>query len=353
MKIFRMVALLSVAALMAAGCAGVSSGSDSGSDTQGSSSAKESSGLPVALPWDKARDQLRGSLKGKTVAYVPISLQFDLTALWSSQFRDVFENLGATYVEDDPASDVDTQIRMIESRINDNVDVLIIQNPDVGVLTQQVTEAHAKGIYVISVNVQGTQSSDAYVGADYVAMADGLAKRMVADCKAKGKKKVAIISGFGTDSNSIQADAGWTPVFKAAGMDVVSKQQSNYDPTKANQIATAVLQQHPDLCGFAVIFDVTALGVAEAVDSAGQKGKVGIYNFDASRVWCDALKKGDVTAGVAYNASGIAVAAAYEAQALLLKDGKAGSERVMGFVPHTIVDAKNVDNVPGACYGKS
>lgn len=349
MKILRTSAVLAAAALMTAGCTGVSTGSDSDSGT----SASESGGLPVAVPWDEARDQLRGSLEGKTVAYVPISLQFDLTALWSSQFREVFENLGAEYIEDDPASDVDTQIRMIESRINDNVDVLIIQNPDVGVLSQQVTEAHSKGIYVISVNVQGTQSSDAYIGADYVAMADSLARRMVADCEAKGQKEIAIISGFGTDSNSIQADAGWTPVFEDAGMDIVSDQQSNYDPTKANQIATAVLQQHPNLCGFAVIFDVTALGAAEAVDSAGLKGKVGIYNFDASRVWCEALKAGDVTAGVAYNASGIAVAAAYEAQALLLKGAEAGSERVMGFVPHTIVDAKNIDDVPGACYGKS
>jgi ribose transport system substrate-binding protein len=308
-------------------------------------------GLPVAVEGSEARSEVLDSLEGKKIAYIPVSLQFDLTAMWHQQFKSLFESLGAEYSASDPGSDVDAQIRMVDSRIDDGVDMLIIQNPDVGVLSQQVQRAHEQGIYVISVNVQGTQSSDAYVGADYTAMARDLAERMVVDCKAAGKDKVAIVSGFGTDSNSIETDRGWEPVFEKAGLKVVSKQQSNYDPSKANEIATVVLQQNPDLCGFAVVFDVTAMGVVQAVESAGKTGEVGIYNMDASRVWCEAVAEGQVTAAAAFNASGIAVAAGYAAQELFMVGAPAGSRRVMGYVPHTIADKDNYENVPGACYG--
>ncbi|MGC9667630.1 sugar ABC transporter substrate-binding protein [Planosporangium sp. 12N6] len=310
-----------------------------------------SGGLPTVVDGAKARSLVHGSVKGKKIAYIPMTLQFELTKLWGEQFRAIFGTLGAEYSQEDAKNDVDAQIRMIDSRIDDGVDMLIIQNPDVGVLSQQVRRAQEKGIYVISVNVQGNQSSDAYVGADYTAMAKDLAGRMADDCTAAGKKKVAVVSGFATDSNSIDADKGWLPVFAARGLQVVSEQQSNYDSTKANQIATAVLQQHPDLCGFAVIFDVTSLGVAKAIESAGAQSKVGVYNLDASSVWCDALADGRVTVGAAYNASGIAVAAAYAAQELFLVGNPPGSRRVMGYVPHVLVDKKNYTTAPGACYG--
>jgi len=345
-KLKILAACMAVTAVLTTGCT-----VSAGSANVVSAAESTDGGLPAAVDGVEARSMVHDSLAGKKIAYIPMSLQFDLTAMWGQQFRSLFESLGADYSESDPANNVDTEIRMIDSRIDDGVDMLIIQNPDVGVLSQQVQRAQEQGIYVISVNVQGTQSSDAYVGADHTAMAADLAERMADDCEAAGKDKVAIVSGFATDSNSISADKGWEPVFEKRGLEVVSKQQSNYDATKANEIATVVLQQHPDLCGFAVIFDVTALGVAQAVGSAGLEGKVGIYNFDASRVWCEALEEGRVTAGAAYNASGIAVAAGYAAQELFLVGAPPGTRRVMGYVPHVVADADNYENVPGACYG--
>lgn len=335
-------------ALIMTGCTVPST--DTPVNPDGNGAVTGSGGLPVAIDGSEAQQMLLGSLEGKHIAYIPMSLQFDLTKMWGQQFEALFDSMGAEFTQEDAANNVDTQIRLIDSHINDGVDVLIIQNPDAGVLSNQVQRAHERGIYVISVNVQGSLSSDAYVGANYTAMGTLLAERMVEDCKAKGQNKVAVIGGFGTDSNDIEADRGWFPVFEAAGIEVVSDQQSNYDPSRANQVATAVLQQHKDLCGFAVIFDVTALGVAQAVESAGLQDTVGVYSFDASAVWCDALREGRVTAGVAYNAPGIAVAAAYEAQALLLVGDPAGTRHVMGYVPHMIVDASNVDSAPGACY---
>lgn len=350
MKLKRMAAMLLVIGTLA-GCSTGSNGSSGGDGAEAADGGNI--GLPDVVDWETARTQLYDSLAGKTVAYVPIRLQVDLTSLWGTHLRQAFEMLGAEFLVSDPAGDMDKMVQMVDSHINDQVDMIIIQNPDSGLLSEQVKRAHEAGIYIISLNVQGNQSSDAYVGADYVAMARDLALRMVDDCQAKGANKVAVVSGFGTDSNSTMSAQGWDPVFEENDIEVVSDQQSNYDPTRANEIAATVLQQHPDLCGFIVVWDVAALGVAAAVEAAGLTGTVGIYNQDSSQLWCDALRQGLVTAGTSYHASGIGVAAAFAAQELFLVGDPAGTRSTMGFVPYTIVDSDNVDDTNSACYGAS
>ncbi|WP_275741741.1 sugar ABC transporter substrate-binding protein [Nocardioides sp. YIM 152315] len=302
---------------------------------------------------EKAREQVVSSLKGKKIAYVPIGQQFDITSLWRSRLERAFEPMGVEFSAPDAAFDTQRMTQILDSLINDKVDMIILQNPDVGVLSEQIARAQQEGIYVIAVNELGNQSPDAYVGADHVTMAADLADRMVSDCQAAGKNKIAIIDGNGTDGTSIATNEGWDPVFEEAGMDVVSTQHSRYDPAVANTIASTVLQKNPDLCGFAVNWDVTAVGVGEAIDAAGLKGKVGVYNIDASGTWCDALDKGIVTAGAAYDAAGIGTAAAMFAQQLFLLGNAPGTSHTVSFVPYTIVDESNVGTTSTACYGKS
>jgi ribose transport system substrate-binding protein len=340
--------LVCAVALMAltSACTSSSSGGDSDKGK-----AEGSAGLPVTVEVGNARDQLYAAMKGKKIAFIPTSLDTDLQKLWANDFTRTFKMLGAKLTIDDPGFDVDKMVQMVDSRINDDVDMIIVQNPDVGVLSKQVETAQKKGIYFVSINVQGAQSSDAYVGADYVAMSRDLGTRIVADCKAKGKKDVGVLNGWGTDAQSISFVQGLLPVLKEGGLNVVSNQQSDYDPDKANKIATAVLQKNQDLCAFAVVFDLTASGAAQAVKSAGLQGKVGVYNMDASASWCDGLKAGDYVAGTSYEASGISVAAAAAAQQLFLVGAPAGTTRTMAVVPHTVVDKDNVDSVQAACYG--
>lgn len=348
----RAVVVLLVAALVAA-CSTGQEDSSSDDPAEAAEGSATSRGLPVVTSNEEARNLLHGAVRGKTIAYVPIVLETDLTSLWATHLRQVFDMLGAEFIVSDPAYDLDLQVRMIDSHINDQVDVIIVQNPDVGVLSEQVQRAHEQGIYVIGINVQGNQSADAFVGADYVSIAQDLGHRIVEDCEAAGRNKVAIIDGWGTDSNSISAAEGWEPVFEEAGLEIVSKQQTNYDPARGNEVATTVLQNHPDLCAFAVVWDILALGVAEAVDAAGLRGEVGVYNFDASRTWCEALREGSVTAGGAYHGAGIGIGAGMMAQDLLLIGDEPGTRRTMAYVPHTIVDIDNVDTTSAACYGSS
>lgn len=358
-RLRRVVVAVLVATLVLASC---STGEDDvAQDTDdtvndvgdGGTTTESAGGLPEVTSNEEARGIIHGALEGKTIAYVPIVLEADLTSLWATHLQQVFDMLGAELIVTDPAYDLDLMVNQIDSHINDQVDVLIVQNPDVGVLAEQTRRAHEEGIYVVGINVQGNQSADAFIGADYVSIAQDLGHRIVEDCQAQDKNKVAIVDGWGTDSNSISAAEGWEPVFEEAGMEIVSKQQSNYDPARGNEIAATVLQNHPDLCAFAVVWDILALGVAEAVDSAGLAGEVGVYNFDASQTWCEALRDGLVTAGGAFHAAGIGIGAGIMAQDLILNGDEPGSRRTMAYVPHTIVDIDNVDETSAACYSSS
>jgi len=104
-----LAASLMTAALFLSGCTVSAS-----SANVGASAASDQAGLPVAVDGAKARSMVHDSLKGKKVAYIPMSLQFDLTAMWGQQFKSLFGSLGAEYSESDPANNVDTQIRMID-----------------------------------------------------------------------------------------------------------------------------------------------------------------------------------------------------------------------------------------------
>jgi ribose transport system substrate-binding protein len=341
-------AILSLAATLAlSGCTNGLSEQDTGG---GDSSTGGNAGLPLTVDVTDARTQLLAAVEGKQISYIPLSLNYPLNRLWGNVFKTTFEQLGANYTEDDAGGEVDKAIQFVDSRLNEGADVIIVQNPDVGVLSEQVRKGREQGTYFVSLNIQGSESSDAYVGPDFQGMAAELAQRMVADCKAKGQNKVAIVSGYGTDAQSIFTDQGWEPVFKDAGIEVVSKQQSEFLPTNANQIATTVLQQNPDLCGFAVIFDGTAIGVADAVDAAGKTGDVGVYTIGASIDTCNAITAGRITAAIDGNQEALPAAAASAVQQLLLIGDPPGTRRVMSFVGHQIVDPTTMATVPGACY---
>jgi ribose transport system substrate-binding protein len=341
-------ALALIGALAVTGCTATGMPEEGGGG--GGDASAGNAGLPLTVDVADARDQLLTAVEGKQISYIPLSLNYPLNRLWGNVFRDTFVPLGVEYTEDDAGGEVDKAIQFVDSRLNEGADVIIVQNPDVGVLSEQVRRGRDQGTYFVSLNIQGSESSDAYVGPDFVGMARDLAGRMVEDCTAKGSNKVAIVSGYGTDAQSIFTDQGWEPVFEEEGLDVVSKQQSEFLPTNGNQIATTVLQQNPDLCGFAVIFDGTAIGVADAVDAAGKTGQVGVYTIGASIDTCNAIDAGRITAAVDGNQEALPAAAAAAAQQLLLIGDPPGTRRAMSFIGHNIVDADTKATVPGACY---
>lgn len=342
MKIGTLFAPIAAAALVLSGCS-VSTGSE---DDGPSGDAV----IPASGKVAEISQLVHDSMEGVQVGWVPVGMGIPLTENWSSQLKTGLEQLGAELIMRDPNWDNAKMPDIVDGLINEDVDVLVLHNPDVGVLTSQIQRAKDEGIYVITLNMLPSQQSDAFVGGDFQAMGAALAERVVKDCSASGKSKIATIDGFGTDGASVAARDGWTSVFKDSDLEVVSEQSANYLPAEANKISTTLLQQHPDLCAIVGNFDTMMLGASQAVAQADKKGEVGVYSIDASAPACENIKNGTLTATVSYSvpAMGGTVVSLIE---LLIQSGKTpGETRSAIFMPYQIIDASNVDDIALACY---
>ena len=67
----------------------------------------------------------------------------------------------------------------------------------------------------------------------------------------------------------------------AAGrIEVVSIQSGNWEMEKANNVAAAMLSEHPDVKAILCANDNMALGAVAAIQSAGKTGQVRVVGFD-------------------------------------------------------------------------
>ena len=143
--------------------------------------------------------------------------------------------------------------------------------------------------------MMSNQLSDAYVGVDNVQSGRLIAKDIVAQCGGgKGSGKVALVQGEATAAGSAEQLQGAMEVLNAdKSIKVVSSQAADWDPNKAYQITTTVLQQHPDLCATYGFWGGMQQGAAQAVKAAGLEGKVKVYaSSDGPRADCDAVEQG-------------------------------------------------------------
>ena len=344
-------ALVAIALLLGACSTGSSSSPDSASGDDDAEATARAGVIPATIDPVGVRDLVRDTIAGKRIAFIPISNSgFHLSGQMGIEMQRVFDMLGAEFEIHDPNFDNDRMVQIIDGLINEGVDALVLHNPDVGVLTEQIRAAHEQGIYVVVVNMISNEAADVFVGADVVSMGGDIGERAAADCADAGSNKVAVIDGWGTDGFSIGANAGWDPVLEEHGLDVVARQQGQYDPGAAFDVATAILQQHPDLCAFLTNWDVMSLGVGQAVDAAGLTGTVGVYAFDASKDGCDSIASGTLTATAAYHVAGMGVAAATALQTLFETDPGAGTTRAVAYIPHIVIDDDNYQSVSMACY---
>lgn len=252
----------------------------------------------VSAP-SKDRNEIRADFdkifRGKTVAWVPITMGTPIDQIWTEVMRQNFEKYGIKFVIRDPNFNSNAQLQAVTSLINEKPDVLIVQNANVSMLARPFKQAMEKGIQVIQVNMRSNQPSDAYVGVDYVDVGRTIAKDIVAQCGGgKSSGKVAIVQGEATAAGSVDQLKGAMEVFNTdKSIKVVSTQAANWDSNKANEITTTVLQQHPDLCATYGFWGIMQQGAAQAVKAAGKQGKVRVYaSSDGPRSDCDMVEQG-------------------------------------------------------------
>lgn len=320
-------------------------------DTSNTTAGGTTGGLPaVASPQEVIAKSL-DAMKGKKVQMITISGDgAALTYAWRVRADLGFKEIGVDFTAINANFDTQVLAQQVQTAINQKPAALILHNADLSGLAKLIQQAQDKGIYVIVMNLGSNAQSDAYIGPNWTSMVSSLAERAAKDCKGLGKKDVAIISGFGSDTGSLLTVEAATKTFKDQGMNLVASQPGQYDPTKANEITRTLMQQHPDLCAVLGNWDGMMSGAANAVGQAGKQGQVGVYTTDSSSVACDGIANGTVAAAVNYGGGQTMGDDAVAVTQYLLQSGmKPGTNKTAIFTPVQIVDKSNYQQ-PGACY---
>lgn len=345
MKTRRWMASLAAmsAIALAAGC---SSGQTS---SESSGGATGTGGLPDTASPQEVVSQTTQALEGKTVRLALVTEGIPLTNEWVNSMRAGFEQAGADFQASSANFDPQALAQIVETFVNQQPDVLIIHNSDLSGLANLIQRAQREGIYVLVINLASNAQSDAYIGPNWDKMTAMLANRAADDCQAKGRNKVAIINGFGADSASVLVSTAAERVFAERGMQVVANQPGQFDPNTAREIASTVMEQHPDLCAFLGSWDGMMIGAAAAVKQAGKSETVGVYTVDSSNPTCAAIAEGTITAAVNYGVEDMGPQAVAVAKYLMQSGVAPGSGKTALFTELSMIDSSNVHEGQ-ACY---
>lgn len=111
--------------------------------------------------------------------------------------------------------------------------------------------------------------------------------------------KVLAIDGLPGTGGIRRGDGFEETIATAPAFQLVSRQPANWDRVQALNVATNVLEAHPDLVGIYCANDTMALGALEAVRAAGLEGKIAVIGTDAIPEALEAIEKGQLTGTVA------------------------------------------------------
>ncbi|WCJ59867.1 sugar ABC transporter substrate-binding protein [Fontisphaera persica] len=208
--------------------------------------------------------------------------------------------------------DVGRQIDLVEQMIAQRVDAIVIAPADSKALVPVCKKAQRAGIRVVNIDNKFDESVLAQSGVKFPFVGPDNRKgaRMVGEYLAKQLKpgdEVAIIEGAPNAFNAIQRKLGFEDAMKAAGMKIVSSQSGYWETDKANKVASAIINEYPNLKAFLCANDSMALGVVAALRDAGKLDRIRVVGYDNIAAVRQLLKEGRVLATADQHADQLAV----------------------------------------------
>jgi ribose transport system substrate-binding protein len=228
-------------------------------------------------------------------------------------------------------SDLTQQVALVEQMIALDVDIIVLAPADSKALIPVVKRAIDRGIVVVNIDnrldvelLQDTALAVPFVGPD-----NREGARLVADYlagKLEAGDEVAIIGGISTAYNAQQRQQGFEEGMAAAGANVVSIQNADWQQAKASVIASALISEYPDLKGLLCSNDNMAIGAVAAIRQAGKGGAIEVVGFDNISATHDLLRNGSILATAEQYGDRLAVYG-IEYALQILRDGDIPSDR--------------------------
>ena len=182
-------------------------------------------------------------------------------------------------------SDTSAQIAIVDQMIVQKVNALVIAPADSKALATVIKRARDAGIIVV--NIDNQLDADVLkskgISVPFVGPDNRKGARLVGDYLARqlaAGDQVGTIEGVSTTTNAQQRTAGFKDAMEAAQMNIVSTQSGNWEIDKGNAVASAMLNEYPNLKALLAGNDSMALGAVSAVRAAGKAGKVKVVGYD-------------------------------------------------------------------------
>ena len=297
------------------------------------------------------RADYKKTLAGKTVAFVPVAMGFDLAQGWFAGLKKELEPLGVNVISRDPNWSTSAGAQAVTSLISEKPDVMVVHNPDVQTYAKLLQRAEKAGIQVVQINMRSNYDSILYVGVDWVDVGELATTAVVKACQGKSNK-IAIVQGALSAAASAYTLKGVENILaKNPAIQVVSSQAADWDAAKAKGITQTVLKQHPDLCGIVGFWDGMDIGTAAAIKEAGLTGKVFLATSGGGeqKGACDQVKSGGFDLNLSYDVPTQASNMASSIKWLLQNQGETGTAK--GSIYTTIIPITQSNaSVQGTCW---
>ena len=297
---------------------------------------------------DPRRADYIKTFDGKTIAFVPSTMGIDLTEGWAAALKQQANRLGMKLEIRDPHLSADVGAQAITALISEKPDVIIAHNLDVQSYAKLLKRAEDAGIHVIQVSMRSNYNSDAYVGADWIAVGEAETQAIVDRCGAGTSGKVAILVGqptAGSDSGMLKGAEN--VLAKHPEIKLVANQAADWDANKARNVIATVIQQNPDLCGVVGFWDVMDLGAAAAIKESGKSIAL-VTSGGGEQMACDNVEKGVFQEEIAYHVMDIGRDLTDVIQVILESGLPAGKEKIVIYSPTTKITKETLR--PGLCW---
>ena len=274
------------------------------------------------------------------VCYVTRTLSNEYWSFVAQGVQNRAKELGVesqVFAVNDEAS-ITEQLDKAKSALTQGCSVLLASPISATGLDSVFSDALAQGVPVVVLNdAKGTLPGVVYSGPDSLITGKSAADYLAEKLPQGGE--VAMVKGDPGSSNALNRGEGFkNGLADHPNLSLVASQTANWDQTKAQDIATAMLTANPDLKAFYVQNDGMAFGVATAVERAGKTDQILIVGTDGIPQAKKEIQNGRMTATVSQkpNQEG---AAGVDAGLWLI-----AGKQVPGWieVPAFVVDADNV-----------
>lgn len=242
-------------------------------------------------------------------------------------------------------NDEQGQLSIVQDMINKKYTGLLLSPISDGNLTPGVEDAKKEGIPVINVNDGLIANADSFVGPKADQNGE-LAAEWISE-KLGGKGQVAIVIGMPKAFAARQRTEGfenWMAA-NAPDIEIVAKQNADWDRQKSKDLADTWIKQYPDLKAIFCNNDTMALGVVEAVKAAGKD--ILVVGVDGIGEAYDSIRKGELDATID---SFPLYKAQIAGEVMLRKLGGQEIPRVL-WTPQALIDAENVDKPAAEIIG--